>query len=61
VEDGQGGEGFAVDVLGLEERNHLLGQPADFRPPSLPQIEDRQIERHDGGHPTPDRERGVPP
>ena len=48
-EKGESGESFAVDVLGLEEGEHLLRQPPDFGRASLAEIEDRQVEGDHGG------------
>jgi len=48
LEESEGCQRLAVDVLGLEEREDLLGKPPDFRSSSQPQVEDRQIERRLG-------------
>ena len=49
LEESESGQRLPVNVLGLEQGDHFLGQTPDVAPSSLAQIEDSQVERHDGG------------
>ena len=49
LEERESGERFAVDVLRLEDGEHLFGEPPDIGRPVLAEVEDRQIEGDGGG------------
>lgn len=43
LEQDQGGDGLAVDVLGAEDGEHLPGERLELGRPPLPEIEQRQV------------------
>ena len=49
LEEDQGGEGFAMDVLGFEDGQHVLREAADFGSAALAQVQESQVERDHRG------------
>ena len=48
LEEDESRPGFAVEVLGLEDRLQLLRELADLRRPACPELEEGQVERGRG-------------